>query len=67
MTQEMINSLYIAWTQGGDDEIYRDRAECLAWLKAGQEDGEPILAEVDDLEEVAERLCDMYEREAEEE
>lgn len=65
MTQEMLNELYTAWTQGGSPEIYKDRSECLAWLKAGQEDGEPILAGVDDLEEVAERICRMYEEDNE--
>ena len=68
MRDNVFWELYVAWTQGGFDDFYRDRAECFAWLKEGQEDGEESLKDMssEELKRLAEELCREYEREAKE-
>ena len=68
MREDVFLKLYVAWTQGGSDEIYRNRDECFAWLKDGQTDGEDILKDMThkELKDLAEKLCSEYENEVEE-
>ena len=65
MKNTLFWNLYTAWTQGGSDEIYRDRNECLAWLKIAKAIGEEDVAEMsdNDLEKLATAICEEYEEE----
>lgn len=68
MRDEVFWELYVAWTQGGSDDIYRDSSECFEWLKDGQKNGEESLKDMpeEELKRLTEELCSEYEREAKE-
>lgn len=67
---ETINDLYIAWTQGGYPELYRNRTECRDWLEGLVNEDDPEgyfrlneLSE-EELSALADELCNMYEKES---
>ena len=58
--------LFCAWTQGGSDEVYRDKTECFEWLKNVDDDALRTKTD-EEFRKLAEEICTEYEVEKEEE